>query len=56
MPLRGGSSSSSGGTFDNPKPSPVALRPGVADPEGAEDDAGEEDEEDDERARSFSLK
>ena len=55
MPLRGGSpSSSSGGTFDNPNPSPVAPRPGVADPEDVDDDVGEKAE--DERARSFSLK
>jgi hypothetical protein len=49
MPLRGSSPSSSGG--DNGM---VAPRPGVADPDGADDDAGEDDE--DERAISFSLK
>ena len=52
MPLRGSSLSSSGG--DNPRSRPLAPRPGVTDPEGNEDDAGDEDEDD--RAISFSLK
>lgn len=54
IPLRGGSpSSSGGGRFDNRVPKLVAPRPGVAEPEGADDDDAEEVVD---RVRSFSLK
>lgn len=50
MPLLGSASSSG---RENPSPKPEAPIPGVAGPEGVDDDAGEDEEE---RLRSFSLK